>query len=283
MDRGGIQYRAPMAPDWTNQEGVIFSLDRKSVTRYSHLELEDASMAIDLSSLNIFKKKEEEYTGNPVEAAAERAIARPSIKDEELASRRKVLSDAKGSMLGVERDAINKLTQKLLELDALYINRHYPSLDLSFLKWTKKDGNPVFAVFSLDNPVCELVMGASFVASRRPPSVVDIPIIADQYREFLRREADKLPMFAAKWLTATFSGVIPSETKTKIKTAKNLEVFEHIVIIAEAKWDVRIEIGDPLIVGIKANNAWLIDKFDLSPIENIVASEFTGGNSNGNA
>lgn len=69
-------------------------------------------------------------------------------------------------------------------------------------------------------------------------------------------------------LRATFSGVIPESTRSKIKAAQ--KDFSQIYIIAEAHMSyegMKLPIGDPIVAGWCGEQLWYIDDFDTSPVE----------------
>lgn len=77
-------------------------------------------------------------------------------------------------------------------------------------------------------------------------------------------------------LSAKFTGIIPDEQKKLIREAQ--PDFDAIMIVTYApKWDLH-EVapigGDPLIIGRKGKCFWLIDIFDLHPMERAVLTEY---------
>lgn len=76
-----------------------------------------------------------------------------------------------------------------------------------------------------------------------------------------------------------FNGIIPTETKRKLKTAE--EIFEDdLYLIAETKpeeWNTKRRrlVRDPLLVGVYDNKCYLIDHFNCTPMENYIKREFT--------
>jgi hypothetical protein len=88
-------------------------------------------------------------------------------------------------------------------------------------------------------------------------------------------------------LSYLWQGVIPTEARAKIREAEALGVFDGIYLLAEtdrSEWNVRTRIRpferprlqfDPLVVGYKDNQLWLITKFDPTTVEKYVAEEFS--------
>ena len=72
--------------------------------------------------------------------------------------------------------------------------------------------------------------------------------------------------------------LIPATTRKKIQDAK--EYFgDNIFILLEAKgWEINVvkhPDPDPLVVGFQDGLFFLIDEFDLTNLERMVAAEFT--------
>lgn len=80
--------------------------------------------------------------------------------------------------------------------------------------------------------------------------------------------------------SARFTGTIPSIVREKIR--RYASEFKEILIVAEANWtlfnsrsELRIPVScDPLIVGWDGDFFWLIDRFDVSSIEQLASEEF---------
>ncbi len=171
-------------------------------------------------------------------------------------------------------------------------------LSLEVFGWRrKKDGLPSLAIFGLDSPVCK------FSAARRQRyndwgvsrgtanSFVTTPILPkplrvyyDDIAKLLQRRRSSGQRLASATISVRFAGVIPPATREKIR--KSLPVFDQVFILAEAPdWKatqrrrrvkpVPMPIGDPLVVGYKAGQLFLIDTFDTTPVENYIAQEFT--------
>jgi len=77
-------------------------------------------------------------------------------------------------------------------------------------------------------------------------------------------------------LTSRFYGIIPQETKEKIKEAESIFDAE-LYLIAETRpetWNVKNVTADPLLIGIFEDKSYLIDHFNTTPLENYVMREF---------
>jgi hypothetical protein len=79
-------------------------------------------------------------------------------------------------------------------------------------------------------------------------------------------------------IETSFKGIIPATTKEKIKKAE--ETFSDknhgIFLIKECPvWQESEITKDPLIIGVIGDQAYLIDKFDCTALEDYVKAEFT--------
>ncbi len=79
-------------------------------------------------------------------------------------------------------------------------------------------------------------------------------------------------------LSSGFNGLIPPETKSKIKTAN--KIFDkEVCLIAETmpeEWNVQTVKTDPLVVGVlNGENCYLIDHFNTTSVEDYVRKEFS--------
>lgn len=98
-------------------------------------------------------------------------------------------------------------------------------------------------------------------------------VLKDNYRESSSYESYQFNR------TTYFTGSIPDETKQKINESKSVFGKKNLFIIAEAgPWkndDRVIRNIDPLVIGLKGNTTYLVDTFDLVPIEEAVVGEFS--------
>jgi hypothetical protein len=104
-------------------------------------------------------------------------------------------------------------------------------------------------------------------------------ILSQPYSEFLVKEQNLGNRSHSKYeIRDEFKGIIPEETKDKIKEAhekcENGEL-DNIWLIKEAEWNLSKVTEDPLIIGILGNRAYLIDHFDCTDIEKWVKAEFS--------
>ena len=80
-------------------------------------------------------------------------------------------------------------------------------------------------------------------------------------------------------LERIFNGLIPKDTKKKIREAVFFNKSD-IYIIAEAEekdWQARVPepISDPIVIGLFENQAYLIDHFNTTPFEELMIDKFT--------
>lgn len=194
---------------------------------------------------------------------------------------------------------IAELERQKFRLQNLNKYGSYGCLSFEPLKWrNKKTGWPLLAVFSLDSPRFEISVKMTIRWRWSPQAYSDV-----QHLEARAQLAPKLPAPLASCyddvvktlqtsarrkrksitLATEYIGAIPNEIRGKIHEAKGQ--FEDVFLIAEAgKWNLvekkaRVlpnpNEGDPLVVGWDGSSLWVIDSFDLTPIERFVKSEFT--------
>ncbi len=175
-------------------------------------------------------------------------------------------------LLPMEASAV--VRQKTLLKSAAFekfLDARYERLDLSILRWRKKDGTPAFGVFDPFNA--------------HPSCTISVSNPEDRMFSFGRTkvllgsdEAHSLAEFFAdlkgyKTFSANWSGMIPPEIRKEIQALKK-EASIKCEIIAECDWEVRTIPPDPLVVIRFGSHAWLVAAFDTTPLENYVKSEF---------
>jgi hypothetical protein len=92
-------------------------------------------------------------------------------------------------------------------------------------------------------------------------------------------------LICTETISVGFSGVLPNNTRAKVKDAKNMGMAVSLLCEVDPKIGWKREItskpglkADPLVVGLKDGAWYLIDKFDITPAEHWIASEMTSGN-----
>ena len=250
---------------------------------------------------------------NPVKRALATAVDLPNdhaaiVRCE--AKRIKVLRQkaerARKELFGVEQGAaklldaaIKKLRaeeQRVAEIAAAsgtFGDIKFKTIALEVLGWRRKsDRFPSLAIFDLDSPTCQFRFSGSmdYDASngiRRPFSIKpSLPAtLQERYADIgqlLGRRRDRMDFFSVS-ISAQFSGTIPPATREKIRKWKGS--FERVFMLVEApEWVVKREerrpkpapilVGDPLVVGYRGGQLFLIDVFDTTPTENYIAKEF---------
>lgn len=185
--------------------------------------------------------------------------------------------------LPIEDDLRAQLNRRINALDialaCVDLPRTYMQLDLSFLRWDwGRRKYPRFAVFRTSgHALCALEL------SRHPfsgaPRVHGAPDFYCQAHEDLPRQ----------WLgrgdnTVTlrchFTGALPVGTRDRIKRATGL-FNNEVFIVQDTHWkDWKAEKirapRDPLVFGMKSGCAWLIDQFDVTPVEDYILTTHVG-------
>jgi hypothetical protein len=179
----------------------------------------------------------------------------------------------------------------------------YMLFDLEPLLWRNKSGFPKLAVFSpsfaefgfeanLSNPIADFLKMANKgvevrVTPKLPKQMLDcyadvIKLVQDRTKSGVAR-ASGLSLVIDKvsvCLKARFGGLIPDYVKQEMFRAANSGLFVEFFIIAEVKkWEWNIKVvshrADPLLVGFDGHQFWLIEAFDTTTLERMVAEEFT--------
>lgn len=94
-------------------------------------------------------------------------------------------------------------------------------------------------------------------------------------QEFYGLEILKYPKYQDTIFKSKFFGKIPKSTRDKINSAQSIFWKTHIFILAEANWELVENVPatstainyDPLVIGSDGLNLWLIDAFDITPVE----------------
>ncbi len=159
-----------------------------------------------------------------------------------------------------------------------------PTLDPTFLSWRTKSGFPAFSIFTLGNDTSVIKFSArGFEISIMPeiPRLVKEVYLGHSLCTTLQAFC-RMQGLEGLELTARYRGVMPESVREKINRWRSVPVgqprFEEILIIAEAPdefWQVRmIPQRDPLVVGIAHGLLWLIDAFDITPLESFAKDFF---------
>ncbi len=165
----------------------------------------------------------------------------------------------------------------------------YPVLSAEPLTWRDSDGWPKLVIMALNRPGYVEIWGENDYdsskrwgyapLSRGSDEGFEKDIISACYQDV----GVKLYTMASR-RTKSFikmelgNLLLPEKTRRKIAQAQPI-FGDQLYIIVEAKdWkldEVRLPKPDPLIVGYRKGALYLIDAFDLTSLEKIVAVEFT--------
>ena len=172
------------------------------------------------------------------------------------------------------------------------------------LRWRDRQGMPRLAVFNIHNSL--MGFDALFITKRGRwlsaansnnheysrlwpdyPKVIERCFNDVRERLYQRsmqgyREGNSSVRTLKVKASVRFTGVIPPKTRKKIQEAQR-DFDRHIYLVTEApEWsfseeeeEVRIQPRDPLVIGVEGETTWLIDAFDLTPLERAIKMEFT--------
>lgn len=193
------------------------------------------------------------------------------------------------NMYGFEGAAKNAIYARINELEILKLEpqfadyRRFATLDM--LKWRDRNGYPNIALFSLDSPRFEIKVSWIDDKGGEPRQIAHLPHhLRDCYNDVIgwmwKKCKSEWTRISSATLSCEYKGVIPSEARDKIKKAVEAFGKDSVFIMAEGTdWAYRTEprpvLSDPLVVGWDGGNLWLVDQFDLTPVERLIASEFT--------
>lgn len=146
--------------------------------------------------------------------------------------------------------------------------------------WTSSEAAP-FISFGLMFSVGFLSLLSNLIVLKSiliPIGVIGV--LMTIYGIFIVRRASN-SLRISRSFTHTFSGLVPDNVRDLIMSEKRN--FDSITLIEESyNWNINDSIKiqkkpnpDPLIVGRKNNIHYLLTKFDVTPLENLIATEFT--------
>lgn len=178
----------------------------------------------------------------------------------------------------------------------------YMLFDLEPLLWRSRVGFPKLAVFApqtnesgfhvtMDDLVPSLVSGRTVDFKVHVTPNMPKPMLAcyADIVELVRTRA-RNAMFTKRGLNvvidkfsvslkAKFGGLIPDYVKEEMYRANASGLFVSFFIIAEVKrWEWNIDVvshrADPLLVGFDGYQFWLLEAFDTTSLEKLVADEY---------
>lgn len=216
------------------------------------------------------------------------------------------------SLSAMERAAVDKVSDRIFELEYKIRDAKFQRLDMSWImKQRTKEGWPAFAIFSPDKPDCWIEHQEDrthFGMSLRHEETHFPRFYLNQAYDDVRKRLQKIveerfedetgSIKCAK-IACSWTGVLPERVRQRINECSPKMLREmgpkgvvkrrenhipgaatfNVVIVMEApawKLDTRvIPVNlDPLVVGEFNDQFWLLDVFDITPLERIAASEF---------
>lgn len=210
------------------------------------------------------------------------------------------LDKAFGELLPVEsaaREHVWRQKEPLTRAKSVYdfwlkTEQRYQLISSEVLKWrwalplekvAESIPVPRLALVSVSNSAGTMVLS---------PEGTRVPWGLESSYEDVIRELRRLHSRSGmmRGLTYQFTGVIPAETRSKIKQAdpffnpsKSHSRDENIFLLCDApieSWTFGEvaplpQMWDPIVVGFAKGELWYIDNFDPTPIEDYVSREFT--------
>lgn len=226
------------------------------------------------------------------------ALALPSPQVEGAIEELESLSQAYRTLLPVEETSKNKLEQRINELRQTVTRAEFPEdlLPMEPLSWRWKNGLPKMALLTIG-------YGATFtISAGRSGSRLSSGVTPDLPWELESLYSDVVKLAESycvrrdsrRSFSFTFEGVIPMSVRESIVKAQKSLRFEGLYMLVEAPekaWKVESVKGisraqaareylasielDPLVLGYAQEALWVIDKFDLTTLEQYVLDEFS--------
>jgi len=239
-------------------------------------------------------------------------IARPKLERSALttskANLEKDLEAIEKIDLGIESEAKidvynQRLTNVYCTLDPSFLSMKHPDV----YKDTHDDARgirafklslPKFAIYSLNSPICSFKMSISYRDKKKSLEIVEFKVTSPNLPSFLEKSIlkslhltgkDVVYEYGGNSISTTdfefksiFKGIIPEVIKKSIGSARR-SFGKEIYVIAEAdNWkSKKVPSDDPLIIGVKGKNCYLIEAFETTPMEEYVRREFSFGGLNG--
>lgn len=205
------------------------------------------------------------------------------------------LRAAQKDLLPIERqytqtaygEKINPLVAREKELCSekltLHLAEKYPRLSLQPLTWRDENKRPRLIPFSIQNASFRFTVDDSdhwTRFGRHEPITPKMPYpIINCYKDVLAsiRQRGFITTLSTNW-----EGVIPPDVRQIAKNNTDFKQSDMYLIAEPTKWELSFEKlperpfnYDPLLVGYAEGSFWLLAKFDVTPLEHYVASEFT--------
>jgi hypothetical protein len=199
-------------------------------------------------------------------------------------------------MFGIEADAVMAINQKLRDLQRMQLKHRAHQrfadvkhkIDLEVLTWRKPEPlhygksvipQPEVGLFGLTQPWLRLSSTFNGTANWTPKLSPHISKMYGDVASALSELDNSTTHHMSHHISASFSGVVPTETRQKIFAAQTSKAFTDVRILAETSWTLEATpvpfYADPIVVGLVDDEMWVIDIFDPTPLEDYIAREFT--------
>lgn len=221
---------------------------------------------------------------SPIQAAAVRTLPEPRPL-EELAREVQEFKDRQANLMPVE-GAVHKALEKAINERMPdfaahgFIDRGWARLDLEVLRWRDSQGLPVLVPFHLNQPSVKITKDRGMVTLT--PSLHE-SLYWSCYRDLDATIGNWLRLVRGDRVTytATWPGAIPQKTRAIVRELAS-EPRLDMRLLADVPWVITDFQAipkpihfDPLLVGWDGHNLWLLDQFDLTPVERYALLEFS--------
>jgi hypothetical protein len=200
-------------------------------------------------------------------------------------------------LLPMEERAKARLKERVTQLDLAIRQATFTEklIPLEVLGWRWPSGLPKVAPLSLGLPGFNITARNDEWGARSVSLSPTLPEkMAAMYADVMKAAESRCVRAESMWsCTYTFDGMIPMHARKAAVAAQESKRYEQLFMLVETPekaWKIEKKRGlffgrtrkflasvaaDPIIVGWAAEAMWVIEKFDLTTLEQYIADEFS--------
>ncbi len=177
------------------------------------------------------------------------------------------------------RDEREKLTRRANP--GGIVPERYQILEINPLTVRDKDGFPALVIWKLDSPDFEIEFRhssetdhLSVLSPKKLPE--ELAKCFNDLAKLLKSKVNS-SYGGRTTISCKFTGLIPRDVKGKIEEARSFFGDDIFIIGEPGPWKIDVVNNpkpDPLVVGFRDGALWLIDKFDITPLEQMLLDGF---------
>lgn len=233
----------------------------------------------------------------PVKSTMDQAMELITVETSAKKEHLDVLLEMERALLPIEKNAKESLQERIEEARKDVHQRAigYPRLSLEPLKWRHKNGLPKLVLMSLNFPSISFIGSYSHGQEHETMNVEYPARVRECYNDVFSLAKSYCWRNGAKMqYTFHFDGMIPDSARVSIAEAIKSGKFDSIWLLVESPeeaWETRrtkpitrrqvlkekiasIEL-DPVVIGEAHGALYVIDRFDLTTVEQYVVDEFS--------